>query len=188
RIRYRIQELVGMPGGRERSGFRFAITDHTGDDQIRVVEYRAEGVAERVAELSAFMNGTGAFGRNVAWNTAGERELHEQFPEAGRVCGDLGIDLAVGSLQIRIAHQCRSAMTRAGDIDHVQAVGANDAVEVRVDEILTRGGPPVTEEHALDVRGGKGFGQQRVVAQVDLTHREVIGGPPPCIDQSELTL
>jgi len=27
------------------------------------------------------------------------------------------------------------------------------------------------------VRGGKGFGEQRIVAQVDLTHREVIGGP-----------
>ena len=177
-----------MPGGRERSGFRFAITDHTGDDQIRVVEYRAEGVAERVAEFSALMNGTGAFGRNVARNTTGERELHEQLLEAGSVCGDLGIDLAVGSLQIRIAHQCRSAMPGAGDVDHVQAVGANDAVEMRVDEILARGGSPVTEQHALDVRGGKGFGKQRVVAQVDLTHRDVIGGPPPRIDQPELTL
>src|SRR5438105_6299788 len=43
----RIEEFVGMPGGRERSGFRFAITDHTGDDEVRVVERRAEGVTER---------------------------------------------------------------------------------------------------------------------------------------------
>ena len=184
----RVQEFVGMPGGRERSGFRFAITDHTGDDEVRVVERRAEGVTERVAEFSALMNGAGAFGRDVARNTAGEGELHEQLPEAGGVCGDPGIDLAVGSLEIRIAHQRRPAMTGAGDVDHVQAVGANDAVEMRVDEILARGGSPVAQQHALDVRGGQGLGEQRVVAQVDLAHREVIGSPPPRIDQAELTL
>jgi len=38
----RIQELVGMPGGRERSGFRFAVTDYAGDHEIRVVEHRPE--------------------------------------------------------------------------------------------------------------------------------------------------
>src|ERR1700686_2310368 len=122
-----------MAGGRERSGFRFAIPDHTGDHEIRVVEYCAEGVAERVAEFSALMNGTGAFGRNVARNTPGERELPEQLLEAGGVCGDLGIDLAIGSLQIRIAHQGRSAMTWAVRVDHTHPVGANDGAEVRVD-------------------------------------------------------
>jgi len=41
-----IEELVGMPRRRERAGLRFAIADHASDDEIRVVEHGAEGVAE----------------------------------------------------------------------------------------------------------------------------------------------
>ena len=39
-----VQEFVRMPGSRQRAGFRLAVTDHTGDNEIRIVECRAEGV------------------------------------------------------------------------------------------------------------------------------------------------
>ena len=43
-----------------------------------VVEHRAERVAQRVAQLAAFVNASGRFGRDVARNAAWKRELAEQ--------------------------------------------------------------------------------------------------------------
>ena len=41
----RVEEFVGMPGGRQRAGLGFAVADHAGDDEIRIVEHCAEGMA-----------------------------------------------------------------------------------------------------------------------------------------------
>jgi hypothetical protein len=74
----RIEELVGVPGRGQRAGFRLAIADDAGDDEIGIVEHRPEGMAERIAELAALMDGAGAFRRGVAGNTAGKGELLEE--------------------------------------------------------------------------------------------------------------
>jgi hypothetical protein len=41
-----IEELIGVPGGGERPGFRLAIANHTGDDEIGIVEHRTERMAQ----------------------------------------------------------------------------------------------------------------------------------------------
>ena len=56
-------------------------TQH-GDDQVGVVEGGAEGVRERVAELAAFVNGAGSFGRAVAADASGEGEVPEELEHA----------------------------------------------------------------------------------------------------------
>jgi len=56
---------------------RLAVINHTGDDQIGIVEYRSEGMAEGVAQLAAFVNRAGIFRRRVAGNASGKRELQE---------------------------------------------------------------------------------------------------------------
>ena len=61
-----IEKLVGMPGRRQRAGFGFTVTDHARDDQIRIIKRRAKGMAERIAQLAAFMNGAGRLGRDMA--------------------------------------------------------------------------------------------------------------------------
>ena len=57
-----IQEFVGVPGGCERPGFGFAIADDAGDDQVGIIEHGAEGMAEGVAELAAFVDRAGHSG------------------------------------------------------------------------------------------------------------------------------
>ena len=57
-----VEEFVGVPGGGEGAGLGFAIADDAGDDQIGIIENRAEGMADRVAKLAAFVNRSGAFG------------------------------------------------------------------------------------------------------------------------------
>jgi hypothetical protein len=46
----------------------------------------------------------------------------------------------------------------------------------------------MTQQPWLDVLNAKGFGQQRVIAQVNHPHSQVIGGPPPGIDPLQLLL
>ena len=55
----RIEELDAFPGPFERPGLRLAIPDDGDGDQIRVIEGRAEGVREDVAELAALVNRAG---------------------------------------------------------------------------------------------------------------------------------
>ena len=82
----RIEKLVRVPAGRERSGFRFAITDDAGDEQIGIVERRAKGVRQRVAQFPTLVNRAGRLRRDVAWNAPGERELREEALDRKSVC------------------------------------------------------------------------------------------------------
>ncbi len=77
-IRGRIEELVAVPAGREGPGLGLAVADDAADQEIRVVEGRAEGVGQRVAELAALVDRARRFGRDVTGDAAGERELPEQ--------------------------------------------------------------------------------------------------------------
>ena len=68
----RVEKLVAVPAGGQRAGLRFAVADDAGDDQVRVVERGAVGVAQRVAELAAFVNAARRLRGDVAGNAAGE--------------------------------------------------------------------------------------------------------------------
>jgi len=144
-----------MPCGGQRPGLGLAIADHTGDDQVGVVEHGAEGMAERVTQFTALVDGTRALGRRVAGNAAGKRELSEQLLQPGFVTADLGVDLAVGALKVRVADHGRTAVTRARHIDHVQIVRFDDAIQVRINEVLSGCGAPVSEQHGFHVGQGQ---------------------------------
>jgi len=58
----------------------------------------------------------------------------------------------------------------AGDVDHVEVVLLDDAVEVNVAEVLPRRRAPVAEQPRLDVLQLKRLAQQRIVEQVDLSY------------------
>ena len=146
-----------MPARGQRSGLGFAVADDAGDDQIGIVEGRAIGVREGVAELAAFVDRAGRLRRHVAGDAAGERELGEEPLHALFVRGDVRIDLAVGSLEIGVRDQARPAMPGAGDVDHVQVVLLDEPVQVDVDEVQTRRRSPVAEQPRLDVFLCEGF-------------------------------
>src|SRR5450759_1350147 len=65
-VRDRVEELVRLPCGRERAGFRFAVAYDAGDHQVGVVECGPKGMAERVSKLTAFVNRTRRRRGNVA--------------------------------------------------------------------------------------------------------------------------
>src|SRR5579864_6814242 len=66
-----VQELDAFPGACERSRLRLTVPDDGDRDEVRVVEDSAKRMHEDVAELAAFMNGTGGrdtvVARDAAW-------------------------------------------------------------------------------------------------------------------------
>ena len=103
---------VRMPRRRQRTGLRLTIADHAGRDQIRIVKNRAERVRERIAQLSALVDGARRFRRHMAGDSARERELLAQLRQPLLVLPDVRINLTVGSLQIGVGNKEIAAMSR----------------------------------------------------------------------------
>ena len=150
-VAHRAQELVGVPGGRQRPGLGLAIADDAGHHQVGIVEGRAEGVRQRVAEFAALMDRARHVGRRVARNAARKRELAEQFSHPAFVQRDIGVELAVAAFEPGVGDHRRSAMPRSADIDHVGILRADDAVEMCVDEAQAGRRAPMAEQARLDV-------------------------------------
>ena len=182
---HRIEKLVRVPAGGERAGFRFAIADDAGDEQVGIVERRAESVRQRVTQLAALMNRAGCLRRDVARNAAGKGELFEQPLHPVFILRDVGIDFAVGAFQVGVRHQSRPAVARPGDVDDVQVVFLDDPVQMDVDEVQPRRRAPVAEQARLDVRQLERLLQQRIVVEINLPDREVVGRPPIGIQLSQ---
>ena len=182
----RVEELVRVPARRERARLGLAVADDAADEQVRVVERGAVGVHERVAELAALVDRARRLGRDVARDAAGERELAEQLAHALLVARDVGIDLGVAALQPRRGDEPGAAVAGPGDVHRVEVALDDRAVHVRVEEVEAGGGAPVAEQPRLDVLERQRLAQQRVVEQVDLADREVVGGAPPRVDALQL--
>ena len=108
----RVEELVGMPCGGQWAGLGFAVADDAGDDQLGIVKRCPEGMADRIPQLAALMNRPRRLRRNVTGNPSGEGELLEQLLEPGLILADVGIDLAVGALEVDVAHHAPGRRVR----------------------------------------------------------------------------
>jgi hypothetical protein len=181
-----VEELVRMPAGRERPGLRLAVADHAAGQQPGVVEHGAVRVQQRIAQLAAFMDGARRFRRHVAGNAARKRELREEALEPLRIARDVRIHLAVRAFQVGAGDHAGPAVARPGDEDRVEPPRVDGAVHVRVDEVQPRRGAPVAQQARLDVRQRQRLAQQRVVHEVDLAHRQVVGRAPPGVEQREV--
>ena len=68
-IRRWMNEFIRMPSGGQRPGFGFTITDHAGDDELWIIKYRTERMAQRVSQLAAFVDRARAFRRRMTGNS-----------------------------------------------------------------------------------------------------------------------
>ena len=177
-----VDELVRVPAGRQGAGLGLAVADDGRDEQVRVVERRAVGVREHVAELAALVDRPGGLGCDVARDAAGEGELAEEPAQALGVLGDVGVDLRVGAVEVGRGDQPGAAVAGAGEVDgRLRALG-DRPVEVGVEERQAGRGAPVAQQSRLDVVARQGLAQQRVVEQVDLAHRQEVRRAPPGVD------
>ena len=184
----RVEQLVRVPARGERPRLRLTVADDARDEQVGVVERRAERVHERVAELAALVDRAGHLGRDVARDPARERELAEEPPQPLEVPRHVRIELAVRAVEIGVRDERRAAVARAGDVDRAQVARADLPVQVRVEEVEAGHGAEVAEQARFHVLRLQRLPQQRVVEQVDLGDGEVVGGAPVGVDQAELLL
>jgi len=174
----RVEELVGVPGGRQGARFGLSVADDAGDDETGIVERRAEGMTERVPEFATFVDRPRRRRGDVAGDPAGKRELGEQPCQPGLVLADVGIDLAVGALQVGVGDQCRTAVTGTGHVEHVEVALFDHPVQVHVDEVLARRRAPVSNHERLHVRQFQWLLQERIFVEIELADGEIVGGTP----------
>ena len=178
-----------MPARRERPGLRLAVADDAADEQVGVVERGAVGVHERVAELAALVDRAGRLRRRVARDAARERELAEQPAQALGVARDRRDRPRCRCPRGRCSRRRpgrRGPARRRRSRSRSRAL--IDAVHVRVDEVQPGRGAPVAEQARLDVLERQRLAQQRVVQEVDLPDRQVVGGAPVGVDQIEFRM
>ncbi len=181
----RVQELVGVPAGGQRAGLGLAVADDARHHEVGVVQGGAVGVGQGVAQLTPLVDRSGRLGRGVAGDAARERELLEQRLDPLGIGADVRVELAVAALEPGVGHHAGAAVARPADVDDVEVALADHPVEVDVEEVEPRGRAPVAEQAGLDVLRLQFLPQEGVVQQVDLAHREVVGGPPVGVDAGE---
>ena len=127
-----------------------------------------------------------SLGCGVARYPARKGELPEEPAEPVLAQADLRIDLAVGAFEVGVRHDPRATVAWTGHVNRVQATPADRAVQVRVDQVQARGRAEVAEQPWLHVLRLERLAQERVVEKVDLSDREVVGGPPVRVDPAQL--
>jgi hypothetical protein len=64
----------------------------------------------------------------------------------------------------------------------------NDPVQVRIQEIQSRRGAPMSEQSWLHMLEREGLGEQWVVQQIDLAYAQIVGGTPPGVHTLQLDI
>src|SRR6185312_1739762 len=181
-----IEEFVRMPACRERACFCLTIPDCTTDEEIRIVEYGAIRVQQRISQLSAFMYGSRCFRSDVTGYAARKRELLEKALQTSGVATYMRIDLAVRPLEVGVGDDTRSAVAWTGDENRVDVVLPDQPVHVHVHEVQSGCRTPVAEQPALDVVEAQRCAQERIGEEIDLADGEVVRGAPVGVYQPEL--
>ena len=122
----------------------------------------------------------------MAGNAAGEGEALEEPLHAILVACDVGVDFRVAAVQPVLRNHSVAAVAGAGEIDHVKVVALDDAIQVRVDEVLPRAGAPVADDGLLQVAFTQRALQKRVVEKIELAGGQIVCCAPVSVDLFEL--
>src|SRR6266851_2355778 len=140
-----------MPTCRQWAGFRFAVSNDATHQQIGIVERRSIRMSNGVTEFAALVNRSRRFRGNVTRNAPRKRELLEEMLQPLCILRDMRIHFAVSSFQKGVGDQARTAMSRTRDIDHVEVVLLDQAIQMDINEIQSGSCSPVPEQAGLDV-------------------------------------
>jgi len=124
------------------------------------------------------MNGAGRFRGDMAGDPLRPGELPEQPLYSVAILLEVRIDLRVSAFEIRMSDETWAAMTGANHVHHVQVVSLNQPVQMRVYEVEAGRGAPMSQQAWLDVFFRERPLEQRIIPQIDLPYRQVVGGKP----------
>ena len=90
------------------------------------------------------------------------------------------------AFEIAVGERGGRAVAGAGDVDDVERILFDEAIEVDPDEGLAGVGAPVAEQAVLDVLGLEGFAEERIVAEEDHAAGEVVAREPVGVHAAKL--
>jgi hypothetical protein len=67
-------------------------------------------------------------------------------------------------------------MAWTGHVNHVEVAQPDRPIQVNIDEVQARSRAPMAQQSWFDVFELQRFAQQRVIEQIDLANRKVVGG------------
>ena len=99
------------------------------------------------------MDRSGNFRGAVASELSGKGKSTEELEHSGFILALFRVDLRIGSFQVAVRDYGRGAVAWTRDIDHVQVVLPDDAIQVDPGERLAGVGTPVAQQSILEVLG-----------------------------------
>jgi hypothetical protein len=108
---------------------------------------------------------------NVTGNAAWKTKLLEELLHPFFVLTDVGINLAVSSLEICVCNQRRTAVPRPDHINNIEIIACNNTIEMDAKHVEPRRSSPMPEQAWFDMFTAKRFLEEWIVHQVDLTDR-----------------
>src|ERR1017187_4973115 len=177
----RIDEVDRLPASFERTCFGLAIPDNAGDNQIWIVEGRAECMDQRVSKLSAFVHGIWDVRPAMAGHSARCGELAEHEPQAVFIARDLRVNFGVCAFKIGAGIERRASVSRTRYIDDVRIMLFDEPIQMNVDKVLAGRCSPVTEQPGLDLFRLERLAEQGIVKEIDLADAKIVRSAPVAI-------
>src|SRR5260370_27484370 len=120
----------------------------------------------------------------MARDAAGSRELAKQSPHPRNVLPDLRIKFRVGTFEINLRNDRRPTMPRSRYIDDARVVILDEPVQMYIDKILPGRRSPMPKQARLDMLRAKRLPKQRIVPQINLPDRQVVGRAPIRVEEA----
>ena len=115
-----------------------------------------------------------------------KRKLFEEFQQAFLVLAFVRVDLRVRPFQVNRPQHTWRSVSGTGHENHVEIVGLNDAVQVRIYKGESGASALVPEHPIFDVFRFERLTEQWVRLQVDHAQGEIVSGPPECMKLASL--
>jgi hypothetical protein len=77
--------------------------------------------------------------------------LPKEKPQSVFVLGDFRVDFGIRAFEVRARVERRTTVPGTRDVDDVRVAFFDEAIQVNVDEVLTRRGSPVPEQRRFDL-------------------------------------
>ena len=135
-------------------------------------------MSQRIPKLPTLVNGTRRLRRTVRRHSAREAEALEHPLQTLFILRNFRIDVGIGAVEPVVGDEEVTAMARSGQKDHVEVIPLDHPIAMNEDKVLSRDGAPVSDNLVLDHVTGQRLFQQRIVEEVELSSREIVGRHP----------
>src|SRR5215471_8155384 len=135
-----------MPCCSCRTGFGLPITNDAGYNEARIIHRSSKRGSQRVAQLTAFMDGPWDARVEMAGEATRPGETPDESMQPSMVKCQFGVIFLQRALKVQVCQVGRRSMSRAGDQEHIDIVAHNQSIKVGIDQVDARTRTPMTQQ------------------------------------------